>query len=307
MPRLPIVILAITCGTARAEPNPEAEKLFRDGRTLLKDGKLAPACDAFAGSAKLEPSVGTFLNLGDCRARLGQTASAWAAFVEARRLAHRLADARETEANRRTVELEPKLSYLTISVSAPVRGMEIVRGAQTFDATVWGQSVPVDPGTFAITARATGYDSWSTSIAVKPDGDHPAVVVPPLRLRPIPIQIVRAKATPILTPKRDVAIGLAAVGVAALVVSGIVALDAKSLQDQARASCPADLPCRDPDAVHASDKAVSRATIATVIGGAGLVAIGAGVALWFVGKPTETRVTPTLAPGSVAVTLTGSF
>jgi len=305
--RWPIVILAITCGAARADPNPEAEKLFRDGRSLLKDGKLAPACDAFAGSAKLEPSVGTFLNLGDCRARLGQTASAWAAFVEARRLAHKLGDAREVEANRRTVELEPKLSYLTIAVSSPVRGMEIVRGAQTFDATVWGQSVPVDPGTFAITARAIGYDDWSTSIAVKPDGDRQKVVVPVLHARPLPTTIVRAKATPILTPKRDVAIGLAGAGVVALVVSGIVALDAKSLEDQARASCPAGLPCRDPAAVQASDKAVTRATIATVVGGAGVAVVGAAAALWFFGKPTETRVTPTLAPGSVAVTLTGSF
>lgn len=307
MGRSTLVIVAITCGTAVADPNPEAEKLFRDGRTMLKDGKLAPACDAFAASSKLEPSVGTFLNLGDCRARLGQTASAWAAFVEARRLAHKVTDAREAEANRRTVELEPKLSYLTISVAERVRGMEIVRGAQTFDATVWGQSVPVDPGTFAITARALGYDSWTTSIAVKPDGDRQTVTVPRLHARPMPVKIVRAKATPILSPKRDVAIGIAGAGLAAMVTSAIVALDAKSLQDQARASCPVDLPCRDPAAVQASDKAVSRATIATVVGGAGLVAIGAGVALWFAGKPTESRVVPAITPGSVAITVTGSF
>ena len=82
-----LAVVVASAALAHAEPNPEAEKLFRDGRALAKQGNLAGACDAFAASNKLESSVGTLLNLGDCRAKLGQTATAWATFVEAGRLA----------------------------------------------------------------------------------------------------------------------------------------------------------------------------------------------------------------------------
>src|SRR5689334_14611288 len=108
-----VCVLVVTLASVQlvhAEPNPEAEKLFRDGRALIKQGKLAQACEAFAASNKLEPSVGTLLNLGDCRAKLGQTATAWASFVEAGRLAKKQNDRRQAEADRRTAELEPRLS-----------------------------------------------------------------------------------------------------------------------------------------------------------------------------------------------------
>ena len=53
----------------------EAEVLFRDGKKLLKAGKLAAGCDKIEASERLESSVGTLLNLGDCRERLGRLAS----------------------------------------------------------------------------------------------------------------------------------------------------------------------------------------------------------------------------------------
>src|SRR5690606_10533025 len=61
----------------------EAEVLFRDGRKLIKAGKLAEGCDKIAASERLESSVGALLNLGDCREKLGELASAWAAFRKA--------------------------------------------------------------------------------------------------------------------------------------------------------------------------------------------------------------------------------
>src|SRR5262245_36758792 len=96
----------------------EAEVLFRDGKKLMKEGKLAEACDKFEASDRLESSVGTLLNLADCREKNGQLASAWIAFRKAATVAKQAGNdaKREAEARRRASALEGKLSYLTIAV-----------------------------------------------------------------------------------------------------------------------------------------------------------------------------------------------
>ena len=72
----------------------EAEVLFQEGKKLLKEGKIAEACDKLEASDRLESSIGTLLNLADCREKTGQLASAWAAFVKAAQSAKRSGDHR---------------------------------------------------------------------------------------------------------------------------------------------------------------------------------------------------------------------
>ena len=92
--------------TADAQPA-SAEALFQEGRTLLAAGDVAAACDRFEASNRQEASVGTLLNLGDCRERLGDTETAWATFLAAEALARRSSDDRADEAARRADALEP--------------------------------------------------------------------------------------------------------------------------------------------------------------------------------------------------------
>src|SRR6185503_15474079 len=181
--RCQLCVLAVTLASAalaHAQPSPEAEKLFRDGRALAKQGKLVEACDAFAASNKLDSSVGTLLNLGDCRAKLGQTATAWATFVEAGRLAKKQSDRRQAEADRRAAELEPKLSYLVIQVDAPATGQRVLRDTTLIDPAVFGQPIALDPGAYEVHAEAPGLVAWSQKITVRPDGDRATVRVPKL-------------------------------------------------------------------------------------------------------------------------------
>ena len=74
--------LVLDVGDVHAQ-NAAAEALFREGRTLIKQGNLKAGCDKLEASEKLESSVGTLLTLGDCREKLGKPASAWAAFRKA--------------------------------------------------------------------------------------------------------------------------------------------------------------------------------------------------------------------------------
>jgi hypothetical protein len=341
-----VVACALVSGLAGAEPNPEAEKLFRDARALLKAGKLPEACDAFAASSRLEPSVGTLLNLGDCRAKLGQTATAWAAFAEAGRLAKREHDAkRQAEADKRVAELDAKLSYLTIQLApdAKMAGMAITRAGTPVDDALLGHAMPIDPGDYEIRATVAGFVDFSSRVTVGPDADKKTVVIQRLhKYAPIGSEVKTGKpdgakpdgskpdapakpetkpddepAAPpppsSFTPMRKAAIGVGAVGVIGLGVSTVLALGAKSLEDEARSVCPAGMPCRDMAAAQKSKDAVSKANVATIVGGVGLAAIAAGVVMWVVGKPhateasREAAIVPVVTPDAVGFGVVGRF
>src|SRR5215471_15599831 len=97
-----------------------AEALFADGRRLVAAGDYAAACPKFAASQKLDPGVGTALNLADCYERMGRWASAWAEFRSAASAAHGVgAREREELAEARAKALEGRLSYLTITAATP--------------------------------------------------------------------------------------------------------------------------------------------------------------------------------------------
>src|SRR4051812_25694892 len=112
-----ILTLAIAAGCMLAAPpahadSAGAEALFRDGRTLIKQGNLDAGCDKLEASEKLESSVGTLLNLGDCREKQGRVATAWAAFRKAESTAKLAGNdkKRQLEAHRRAAKLEDSLA-----------------------------------------------------------------------------------------------------------------------------------------------------------------------------------------------------
>ena len=324
-----VVVMMVSAASAQAEPGPEAEKLFRDGRALIKAGKLAEACDAFAASAHLDPAVGTLLNLGACRLELQQTASAWGAFAEAGRQAHKQHDPRQAEADKRAAEIEAHLSYLTIAVApaARIAGLEISRAGARIDPSLWNQAIPIDPGQYELVATAAGRKRWKLAATVARDGDRVVATVPVLEPE-APAPIVRAATPPpasVITSRpaphrtwttaRTIGVAAGGAGVLGVGVSLALALHARGLEGEARTLCPAGQPCRDLEATRQSERAVSQANLATAIGAVGLGAIAAGAALWLIGRPhteahpedPEVTVIPTASAESVGLSMTGSF
>lgn len=182
-------VLAVTVVlglTGVAMGSPAAERLFQEGRKLLKQGKLPEACDAFRRSVELEPRGGTWLNLGDCEEKRGRTATAWEAFSKARAIAKQEKDGLKTaEAEKRVKKLEAKLPYLAIEVSAEAKaqGVAVQRSGVDVPAAELDTEVPIDPGRYEIVATAKDKLPWSTTIELA-NGKHEKVSVPELAADP---------------------------------------------------------------------------------------------------------------------------
>src|SRR5262245_2520720 len=89
------LLLCVLAGTGRARAEPSAEDkalataLFREGRALLAEKRVADACLKFEESHRLDPSGGTILNLALCHEQEGKLARSWSEFNEAIAFARR--------------------------------------------------------------------------------------------------------------------------------------------------------------------------------------------------------------------------
>jgi hypothetical protein len=182
------LLAAVTAAPVGAQPaGAQAEVLFREGRELMVAGKIAEACAAFEQSQKLEPAVTTLINLAACREKLGQLATAWGLFLEAERQTRSAGDKATEQLHKvaldRAAKLEPRVPKLTISVpdKSKIDGLEILREKESIPVVMWNRALPVDGGTYTITARAPGANDWSTSVTLAAEADTKTVDIPDLR------------------------------------------------------------------------------------------------------------------------------
>ena len=184
-----IVVSLLAAGRAAAQSaSAQAEAAFRQGKALMANGEYAEACKAFDASQKLEPTVPTQINQAYCREKNDQLATAWSIFLDAERQTrdarNRTTKKLHDSAAERARKLAARVSKLTISVSADsqVVGLEILRDKEPLDAAVWNVGLPVDGGTYTVTARAPGATEWSTSVTLATEGDTKTVDIPKLRV-----------------------------------------------------------------------------------------------------------------------------
>jgi hypothetical protein len=319
--------------------NAAAEALFREGRALIKQGNLKAGCDKLEASEKLESSVGTLLNLGDCREKQGRAASAWAAFRKAEALAKRAGNdsKRQDEAKRRAVKLEPDLASITLQIGPKSKGTGLVirRNGELIDPAAWGDAIVVDPGAHTVIAEAPGYRPWKAEVSIGKGGKR-WVVVPtlePIDSAKTPVALVPARPTGpkrVVTLERPVAVGDApasrtikvqptwstARGVALVLgLAGAGAIGtgvyfgnrADDLQTQSNVLCPTAT-CDNPLGLSLNDRAQDQALRANALFIAGGAAVAAATVIWFVGKPDETTViAPAISDNHVGASLRRRF
>jgi hypothetical protein len=306
-----------------------AEGLFREGLELKAKGELDSACAKLAESQRLDPSSGTLLNLADCHEKQGRTATAWAEFLAASRLAkHRGRPAQAEEARNRAAALEPNLSFLRIVLAESVPGIAVELDSVKLEASVIGSRIPVDPGERKIAISAPGYLAIRRQIAVGTARDTQTLTIPKLEraapassgpapgVRDAPSgpssEATREQETDAKPPFLAYAAGGA--GLLAVGVGTVFAVSARSAYDDAKTECPSRVGCSG-RAMELRELAERRATIATVGFGVGLAGLGAATYLLLTSgtadQPTRPRsrldLLPALSPGAVGLASTVRF
>lgn len=172
-----------------AQDKAGAEVLFEEGKELMRQKKYGLACPKFLESNRLDAGLGTMLWLADCYDKNGQSASAWGEFREAVDIASRTHDAREKVARDRSNRLEPTLSKLAIIVGpgSMASGMVVKRDGVEVGQTLWGEAVPVDPGSHSVTVTAPHKRPWETTVNVLRGVKKLDVQVPALEDAPVPV------------------------------------------------------------------------------------------------------------------------
>jgi tetratricopeptide (TPR) repeat protein len=264
---------ALAVAQPAAAANAEADALFDQGRELMDAGKFAEACSAFDASQKASPAVSTLLNLAQCREKNHQFASAYGLFREAARQTRAPGDEITEKLNRvandRARLLEPKLSRLAIVVAENRRvdRLEVRRDAALVDPGAWNHPLPIDGGVYVITAQASGYLPWTTSIEIAAERDRKTVEVPRLEAAPIPeplpVPVARSKTVPML------------------VAGGAVTLLGSALGSELWSRRDYDRSRLEPDDARQASLFHSAKTKQYVAQGLAVVGLGAaGVAVW---------------------------
>jgi tetratricopeptide (TPR) repeat protein len=281
---------AASCSTnaARAQTQAEnrtlAQSLFDQGRRLVSAGDYARACAKLEESERLDPGVGTQLNIAHCYELAGRSASAWSAYAEAASAAKAAGQSdREDYARERAQALEKELSKLTITLSAQrLKGLLILRNGQPLDGSALGTPIAVDPGEYRLEARAPGHRAWSTTLQVQP-GETTELEIPelePLRNVEAKQAAARAAVQQLASTQGKAALIIAGAGLVGLGVGGALALAAEGQYDNAVRDFCRGGSCG-PRAYDETAAARRQGNWATALVVAGGVAVASGVALWF--------------------------
>jgi hypothetical protein len=315
---------------ARAQSRDPAagEALFQEGRRLMKSGDFAAACPKLEESLRLDPAVGTLVNLASCEEQVGRTATAWQHW---RAAADQIpaGDKRRATAVSRAAALEKLLARLTIALGPGVSPeAEVKRDGVRLGAASLGLPLPVDPGKHLVVVAAPGREPREYQLSLKARESQTLTVEAGAE-----IKVARAP-VPEASPERwgessqDRATTLAGKPVAAtpsrgssalgwtLVTGGVVALGVagttgwmalKARKDADSACAGSGGLCRQ-DARDALDRDKKFSLVTDIAAGVGLVAASAGLYLLLRSPPgAETTAQVMPLPGGGAVALSGRF
>lgn len=346
-----VALLALTAPLAAraqsaSEKSAAAEALFREAKALMDTGATEEACAKFAASQRVDPAIGTLLNLARCHEQLGRTASAWAEYIEAATEARRARQsARQAEAEQRVAALEPKLTRLLIDVPDDVRvpALEIRRDEMVIEPAAWGTAVPVDPGLHSVSADAPGKVRWSKTVDARGEGRTTTLRIPTLADAEVPPPTVAPEpavapaapppAQPSHRPAPSGAIGtdtlstsgtqrtigliVGGAGIVGLAAGGYLGLTARSKWNDA--ACPNNIcPTRERQTLAEDAKTYAAGSTVAFAGGGALLATG--LLLYFTAPeaskpatagsgepPTGIQVGAGVLAGETTLTVQGAF
>lgn len=300
-----------------------ARALFQQAREAAAAGDTAKACPKFEESYRLDPAVGTLLNIAACDQQQGRLATAWTRFQQA--LEQLPADDdRRPQVAAVVAELEQRLPRLTLrfppatDVTVTRDGLPVGRGSD-------GVAIPADPGPHVVEVAAPGRLPRRYALDLAEGERRELRCEPGEAAAPSPAGAGAAPAAPVAAPSpaasaaaadegrrgpRPAAYVVGGVGVAGLVAGGVLRALAWSERGTIDEGCDAARAC-DAEGMDAVERARALQLASTVAFVAGGAAVGAGLYLGLArhveDRSPRAALTPTLAPGGVGIAWQRSF
>lgn len=305
----------------------KADKLFRDAKTLMAQGKLAEACPKLEESQSLDPAPGTKYQLAVCYEGTGRPATSLAYYLEIAELAKAggFKD-KEKVAREKAAALEPKVPRIVIEVAEAGRpgGLAVTRDGAPVEEGQFNRPILVDPGEITVEASAPGKKPFRSTVTVKGEGTRVTV---PVRLADVE-DFGKRDELPPPPPKtgiggqRIAGIAVGVLGLGGVAVGTVFGLEAKSTYEKAIGDttlCPSKKACY-PDGKKLVDAAQADATLSTIAFAAGGVAVAGGLVLILTarsappaptsgqkGSGASATLVPVLAQGFGGVVAVGEF
>jgi hypothetical protein len=170
-----VLAIALLAPALHADDKAQAEALFVEARQLLQQNKVAEATTKLETSYKLDPAVGTLLNLAHCYELLGKTATAWATYTQAAGMA---TPDRAVFAQQKAAALLPTLSKLMIQAPSAPPSLRVTRDGAVVSPATYGVAIPVDPGHHVIDATAQGRSPFHREVDVGANAASVTVIIP---------------------------------------------------------------------------------------------------------------------------------
>lgn len=295
-----------------AEDHAKADVVFEEAQKLKQAGKGEEACKKYDEALRYNRNaVGTLLNVGKCNEDAGKFATAVKHYTQARDLAreHSL-NVHRTAAEERLAATAPRVPRLAIAFTERATNMKLVIDDEVYPTDVESTNeLRLDPGPRHVVVTAPGRVPFETTVTLV-EGKQQAVAIPKLGY-PVTVKKARRTLGKVLTFS---GLGLLVTGVAVGYVAnrdyerevGPPGSGKPCIQET-----PDSTPLCNPAGYQATGNARQLGTVGTVVGSAGLVAVGVGVVLWLTApKEHEDRnvaIVPTVTPESAGVAAIGRF
>lgn len=277
-----LMVVALVLSTAALahadgeEDQVKADRLFEEAQALKQSGKTDEACAKYNEALAFNKNaVGTLLNVAKCAEDAGKYATAVKHYRQARDLAreHSLNE-HKTAAEQRLEINEPKVPRLAIAFTERLAEMKLVIDDVVYPTDQQSTNeLRLDPGTRHIVVTAPGRLPFDTRVTLV-EGKQEAVAIPKLGY-PVTVKKARKTIGKILTFS---GVGLVATGII-LGYKANVDFEAEFKNGNCT-EVANETPLCNPEGFGLTHNAEQLGTVGTVVGIAGVAAIGLGLVLW---------------------------
>ena len=250
---LALLVSVVFCSARKAAADPTAKELAMAREAFARAEKeedrenWAVALEDLRRVAGVKMTAGVRFHIAHCEAGLGRDIAALEDYTAAEKLGREEHNKDVVDATAEAIAaLRAKIPTVSIRVPSDVTDVEIMLDGKLLPSALWATSIPLEPGTHRIDARAPGRTPYTTSLVVK---DREASTLE-VRLVAAPPAPAATPASTVIAPPREesapkhtaaiVATGgavlMAGAGFGAFVVAG-------GKQSDAQSTCATSVTC----------------------------------------------------------------